>query len=106
MIGSNGECFSSEFAMHMIQNSVQQENDLDVARLALDLPAAAASAFDDIRRKFANQRQWREFVSAVQVSVNYPAAINTLRHHTKWFSDGLVQASSYLAQTLRAARIR
>jgi hypothetical protein len=86
---------------------VEQENEINVARLGLDLPAAAASAavsaFEDIRQKFTNQRQWREFASAVQVSVNYPAAINTLRHGTKWFSDGLAQASSCLAQTLRAA---
>ncbi|HZE44378.1 MAG TPA: hypothetical protein VE058_11370 [Steroidobacteraceae bacterium] len=71
-----------------------------------DFPTAAVNAFEDIRRRFANQRQWREFVSAVQCSVNYPAAINTLRSGTKWFSDGLVQASSCLAQTLRAAQLR
>jgi hypothetical protein len=47
------------------------------------LPAAAA--FDGIRRKFTNQRRWREFVSAVQVSVKYPAAMHALRHHTQWF---------------------
>ena len=63
--------------------------------------AAAASAFEDIKQKFTNQRQWREFVSAVQCSVNYPAAINSLRSGTKWFSDGLAQASSCLARTLR-----
>jgi hypothetical protein len=70
-----------------------------------DLPNAAANAFEDIRRKFSNQRQWREFVSAVQCSVNYPAAINTLRSGTKWFSEGLAQASG-LAPTLRAAQFR
>jgi hypothetical protein len=86
-------------------SAVEQENDINV-RLGLDLPAAAASAFQDIKQKFTNQRQWREFVSAVQCSVNYPAAINAVRHHTKWFSDGLAQASSCLAQTLRAARGR
>ncbi len=92
--------------MLVIQPSaVEQESDINV-RLGLDLPAAAASAFEDIRRKFTNQRQWREFVSAVQCSVNYPAAINALRYHTKWFSDGLAQASTCLAQTLRAARRR
>lgn len=68
-------------------NAVEQEDGLDVARLGL----------------FANQRQWREFVSAVQCSVNYPAAINSLRSGTKWFSDGLAQASSCLARTLRVA---
>ena len=70
-----------------------------------DLPNAAADAFEDIQRKFSNQRQWREFVSALQCSVNYPAAINTLRSGTKWFSEGLAQASG-LAPTLRAAQFR
>jgi hypothetical protein len=88
--------------------TVEQEDDVNVVRLGLDLPAAAASAFEDIKQKFTNQkqkftnqRQWREFVSAVQCSVNYPAAINSLRSGTKWFSDGLAQASSCLARTLR-----
>jgi hypothetical protein len=83
--------------------NAEQEDDLDLIRLGVDIPAAAASAFEDIKRKFANQRQWREFVSAVQCSVNYPAAINTLRSGTKWFSDGLAQASSCLARTLHSA---
>jgi hypothetical protein len=86
-------------------SAVQPENGIS-SRLRIDLPAAAASALEDIKQKFTNQRQWREFVSAVQVSVNYPAAISALRHHTKWFSDGLAQASSCLTQTLRNAGIR
>jgi hypothetical protein len=98
-----------EFAMLINRPSaVEDENDINV-RLGLDhFPAAAAnaaaSAFEDIRQKFTNQRQWREFVSAVQCSVNYPAAINSLRSGTKWFSDGLAQASSCLARTLRVNR--
>ena len=71
-----------------------------------DLPNVAVNAFEDFKRKFTNQRQWREFVSAVQCSVNYPAAINTLRSGTKWFSDGVAQASSCLARTLRVAQYR
>jgi len=78
-----------------------------------DLPSAAVNAFEDIKRKFSNQRQWREFVSAIQCSVPYPAAINTLypaaintlRSGAKWFTDGLAQASA-LAPTLRAAQFR
>jgi len=90
---------------------LDEENDINVVRLGLDLPAAAASAFEDIKRKFTNQRQWREFASAVQssvaqCSVNYPAAINSLRSGTQWFSDGLAQASSCLARTLHIARYR
>jgi hypothetical protein len=87
-------------------SGVEQESDINVVRLGLDLPAAAASAFEDIKQKFTNQRQWREFVSAVQCSVNYPAAINSLRSGTKWFSDGFAQASSCLARTLRVPRNR
>jgi hypothetical protein len=87
-------------------STVDEENDMNVVRLGLDLPAAAASAFEDIKQKFTNQRQWREFVSAVQCSVNYPAAINSLRSGTKWFSDGLAQASTCLKRTLMVARNR
>jgi hypothetical protein len=87
-------------------SAVEEENDVNVVRLGMDLPAAATSAFEDIKLKFTNQRQWREFVSAVQCSVNYPAAINSLRSGTKLFSDGLAQASSCLARTLRVAQYR
>ena len=97
--------------------AAEKENDIKVVRLGLDLPAvaasAAASAFEDIKQKltnhkqkFTNRRQWREFVSAVQCSVNYPAAINSLHSGTKWFSDGLAQASSCLARTLHVAQFR
>ena len=73
--------------MLMSQTSVEQKNELDVVRLGLELPAAAASALEDIRRKFTNQRQWREFVSALQCTVNYPAVVaNTLRSGKKWFN--------------------
>jgi hypothetical protein len=82
-------------------SAVEEENHINVVRLGLDLPAAAASAFEDIKQKFTNQRQWREFVSAVQCSVNYPAAINSLRSGTKWFSDGVAQVHAF-ARTLHA----
>ena len=73
--------------MLMSQGSVKPENELNVVRLGLELLAAAASAFEDMRRKFTNQRQWREFVSALQCTVNYPAAVaNTLRAGKKWFN--------------------
>jgi hypothetical protein len=106
-----------EMSMLASQTTAETENDINLVRLGLELPAvaasAAASAFEDIKQKFTNhkqkftnQRQWREFVSAVQCSVNYPAAINSLRSGTKWFSDGLAQASSCLARTLHVAQIR
>ena len=87
-------------------SAIELENDIDVVRLGRALPAAAASALEDIKQKFTNQRQWREFVSAVQCSVNYPAAINSLRSGGKWFSDGLAQASSCLKRTLHVAQFR
>jgi hypothetical protein len=71
-----------------------------------DLPNAAVNAFEDIKRKFSNQRQWHDVISAVQCSVNYPAAINTLRSGTQWFSDGLAQASGLASTLLRAASLR
>jgi hypothetical protein len=93
-------------------SAFKEENDINVARLGLDLPAAAASAFEDIKQKltnhkqkFTNQRQWREFVSAVQCSVNYPAAINSLRSGTKLFSDGLAQVHAFV-RTLHVAGYR
>jgi hypothetical protein len=93
-------------------SAIEEENDINVVRLGLDLPAAAASAFEDIKQKltnhkqkFTNQRQWREFVSAVQCSVNYPAAINSLRSGTKLFSDGLAQVHAFV-RTLHVAGSR
>jgi hypothetical protein len=73
--------------MLVSQTSLEPETELNVVRLGLGIPAAAASAFEDIRRKFTNQRQWREFVSALQCTVNYPAAVTgTLRAGKKWFN--------------------
>ena len=55
--------------------AVEQENELNVVRLSLEIPAAAASAFQDFTQKFTNQRQWREFLSALHCPVNYPAVV-------------------------------
>ena len=60
---------------------------------------------EDIKQRFTNQRQWREFVSAVQCSVNYPAAINSLRSGTQLFSDGLAQVHAFV-RTLHVAGYR
>jgi hypothetical protein len=67
-------------------SAVEEQNDMNVVRLGLDLPAAAAIAFEDIKQRFTNQRQWREFVAALQCTVNYPAVVNTLRSGKKWFN--------------------
>jgi hypothetical protein len=68
--------------------AVEENSELNVVRLSLEqLPAAAASVFQDFTQKFSNQRQWREFVSALQCTVNYPAVVNTLRTTgKKWFN--------------------
>jgi hypothetical protein len=50
-------------------------------------------AFKDIKKRFSNQRQWREFAAALQCPVNYPSIVSTLRTGKQWFSDGLAQAS-------------
>jgi hypothetical protein len=50
-------------------------------------------AFQDIKRRFSNQRQWRDFAAALQCSVNYPAIMGTVRSGSQWFSGGLARAS-------------
>jgi len=56
--------------------------------------AAPMDTFEDLSRRFSNQRQWREFLSAVQCSVDYSAVINTVRAGTKYFYNGLVSGLS------------
>jgi len=59
--------------------------------------------FDDMRRKFSNHRQWRDFVSAVHESVAYPCSVtypmvlDAVRSSRSWFSDGAARASSWLS---------
>jgi hypothetical protein len=50
-------------------------------------------ALKDIKRRFSNQRKWRDFVAALQCSGNYPAIVSTVRSSGHWFSDGLARAS-------------
>ena len=60
------------------------------------------SELQDFKRKFSNNRQWREFVSAVHESVTYPCAItypkviSALRSGRDWFSGGATLASGRL----------
>jgi hypothetical protein len=35
--------------------------------------------FEAIGRKFSNQRKWRDFVTAVECSANYPTIISSMR---------------------------
>ncbi|MGB6307301.1 MAG: hypothetical protein WBF89_05855 [Steroidobacteraceae bacterium] len=59
--------------------------------------------FDDMRRKFSNHRQWRDFVAAVQDSVTYPCSatypmvLSALRSGKAWFSDGAARATNWLS---------
>ena len=60
------------------------------------------SEFQGFKRKFSNNRQWRDFVSAVQsvtypCTVTYPKVISALRSGRDWFSEGAARASSRLA---------
>ncbi len=36
-------------------------------------------SLEDFGRKFSNRREWRDFIAAVQCSVNYPVVLNALR---------------------------
>jgi hypothetical protein len=51
---------------------------------------ARMKALEDIRRKFSNRREWRDFISAVQCSVNYPVVLNALRPSAWLFNDSVV----------------
>ncbi len=70
--------------------------------------------FDRMRRKFSNNRQWRDFITVVHESVTfpcsatYPVVVSALRSGRAWFNDGAVRASNWLSprsgvqsQTLR-----
>jgi hypothetical protein len=60
--------------------------------------------FDDVKRKFPNHRQWRDFVAAVHESVTqpclvtYPKVIGALRSSRDWFNDGAARASGWLGE--------
>jgi hypothetical protein len=51
---------------------------------------ARMKTLEDIRRKFSNRRQWRDFVSAVQCSVNYPLVLNAVRESAWAFNETVV----------------
>ncbi len=59
--------------------------------------------FDDVRRRFSNHRQWREFIAAVHesvvypCSVTYPMVLDALRTGRAWFNDGAARASGWLS---------
>jgi len=55
----------------------------------------------DVKRKFSNHRQWRDFIAAVHDSVTYPCSVTypmvlgAVRSGRAWFSDGAARASSW-----------
>ena len=40
---------------------------------------ARMKSLEDFGRKFSNRREWRDFIAAVQCSVNYSVVLNALR---------------------------
>jgi hypothetical protein len=56
----------------------------------------------DVKRKFSNDRQWRDFIAAVHDSVTYPCSVTypmvlgAVRSGRAWFNDGAARASSWL----------
>jgi hypothetical protein len=56
-----------------------------------------------MKSRFSNRRQWRDFVAAVQCSVNYSTVIGTLRSATKFFNYAWVRASMPVRQALGVA---
>jgi hypothetical protein len=57
--------------------------------------------FEEIKSRFSNQRQWRDFVSAVQCSVNY-STVRHLQFATMFFNSAWARASEHLKQALNA----
>jgi hypothetical protein len=51
---------------------------------------ARMKVLEDFGRKFSNRREWRDFVSAVQCSVNYPGVLNALQAGGFLFKDTVV----------------
>jgi len=58
--------------------------------------------FHDVKRKFSNDRQWRDFIAAIHdsvthpCSVTYPMVLGAVRSGRAWFNDGAARASSRL----------
>jgi len=67
-----------------------------------EFPTLPMKTFEEIRSRFSNQRQWRDFVAAVQCSVNYSTVVGTLRSATMLFNSAWARASQPLKQALSA----
>jgi hypothetical protein len=56
------------------------------------------TTIDDMRRKFPNRRQWRDFIASVHDTVTlpcaatYPMVMDALRSGRAWLSWGAVRA--------------
>jgi hypothetical protein len=67
--------------------------------------------FQDFKRKFSNNRQWREFVTAVHESVTHPCAvtypkvISALRSGRDWFNRGSAVEDAHRYCIASGARI-
>ena len=56
---------------------------------------------EEMKSRFSNQRQWRDFVAAVQCSVNY-STVRHLHSATMFFNSAWARASEHLKQALNA----
>lgn len=66
-----------------------------------EISALPMKTLEEIKSRFSNRRQWRDFVSALQCSVNY----STVRHlnlATTFFNSAWAHASEHLKQALNA----
>jgi hypothetical protein len=66
-----------------------------------EFPTLPMKTFEEIKSRFSNQRQWRDFVSAVQCSVNY-STVRHLHSATMFFNSAWARASEHLKQALNA----
>jgi hypothetical protein len=69
-----------------------------------EFPTLPMKTLEEIKSRFSNQRQWRDFVaavSAVQSSVNY-STVRHLQFATMFFNSAWARASEHLRQALNA----
>ncbi len=59
-----------------------------------EFPTLPVKTFEEMKSRFSNQRQWRDFVAAVQCSVNYSTVVGTLRSATRFFTGALTRSGN------------
>jgi hypothetical protein len=66
-----------------------------------EFPTLPLKTLEDIRSRFSNRREWRDFVAAVQCTVNY-STVRHLHSATMFFNSAWARASQHLKQALIA----